>query len=330
VTGRARAALLASLLAVPLAAEAAVADDLQLLRPTPTTAGTYGESYTFIGDLDDGTYLHLTLALTTIGPGGLKAICRGRVVPPGAKPWMASVRLGSEAWRWTGGEAERLAIGPCSAEIGADALTVEVALEGGRVKLAFAASPHERSLLRDAVVPVSGNVFRSEVLLFRTPVTAAVALRGQPERTLAGAGYADHSRGTISPLDLFESWVRFRALRGDRPVALLARRGRDGAFRPVWACQDREHCRDLGRYQIRRADARPAAFEVTVGEGEGALQLRSGALLYRSAPVEELGLLGKLVAAIAGNPVTYVYRGTLQDGDGAPIEGILEVEVAND
>ncbi|HET9597777.1 MAG TPA: hypothetical protein VFP65_19470 [Anaeromyxobacteraceae bacterium] len=329
---RARAALLASILALAFA-QAARADgarERQFLRPTPAS-GTYGESFTFIADLDDGTYVHLTLALTTLGPGGLKTICRARIVPPGALPWAAATRLGSDAWSWAGGPGERLAVGPCSAEMEGEGLAVEVALEGGRARLAFAARPAQAPLLRDAVVVVPGKQFRSEVMLFRTPVTATVALPGRPVRTVEGAGYADHSRSTISPLDLFESWVRFRALRGDRPVALLGRRGRDGAFKPVWACEDGDHCRDLDRYEIRRApDARPAAFAVTVGAGEDALQLRSGALLYRSAPVEELGLLGRLVKVVAGNPVTYVYRGTLQEGDAPPVEGILEVEVADD
>ncbi|MFL5299725.1 MAG: hypothetical protein ACJ79R_05195, partial [Anaeromyxobacteraceae bacterium] len=60
------------------------------------------------------------------------------------------------------------------------------------------------------------------------------------------------------------------------------------------------------------------------------VDLRSGRLLYRDAPVEDLGLLGKLVRPFTGNPVTYVIRAQAQDGAGAPIEGILEVEFASE
>ena len=326
-----RGALPALLLA--LLAPCPAAAGLQALRPLPTNQGSYGESFTFIGDLDDGTYLQLTLALTNFGPGGIKAICRALVVAPGAKPWNASTRVGNDGWKWSDADEERLAIGPCAASVDERETSVEVPLEGGRVKLVFAARPLKRSLVHDAVVVVEGNLYRTEVRLFRAGVTATLALPGQPARTVAGAGFADHTRSAIRPKDLFESWVRFRGLRGERGLLLLGRQGRDRAFKPLWACEDRDRCREFQGYEIRRLGAGKApAFEVALTGPDRGLPLlvKSGALLYRDAPVEDLGILGKLVAPIVGSPVTYVYRGTAHDGVGPPIDGILEVEVAGE
>jgi hypothetical protein len=303
------------------------------LRPLPNGRGTYGESFTFIGDLDDGTYVQLSLALTNFGPGGTKGLCRALVVRPGAKPWNASTRVGKEGWGWSDGEAERFKVGPCAAWIEGETTAALVPLDGGTVKLVFADRPVRRSQLRDAAVVVSGDLYRSEVLLFRSPLTATLALPGTKEVTVAGAGFADHGRSTIPPKDLARRWVRFRALRGERGLVLLGREGHDGAFKPLWACEDRDRCRDFERFRLERQGAgKSPSFRVALG-GEAhveGLSIASGTLLYRDAPVEDLGILGKLVAPIVGSPVTYVYRARAVDGAGAELEGILEVELSGE
>ncbi|MFL5261668.1 MAG: hypothetical protein ACJ79L_04605 [Anaeromyxobacteraceae bacterium] len=321
----AAALALAALAASPREARASAA-----LKPLLLKHGTYGESFTFIADLEDGTYVQASLSFTNLGPGSTKGICRGLVVQPAGAPWKAATRVSKDAYSWRGGAEERLAIGPCSGWIDGSGTGVEVALEGGTIRLAFAERAAPRGA-RESMVAIGGDRYETEVLLSRVPVTATLALPGAPERRASGGGYLDHTRSTVAPKDLAARWVRFRALRGDRPLLLLGREGQDGRYAPLWACEGPARCRDLAAFRVERQGGTGApAFRVAVSGARDPVDLRSGRLLYRDAPVEDLGILGKLVRPFTGNPVTYVFRGQAQDGAGAPIEGILEVEFASE
>jgi hypothetical protein len=299
------------------------------LRPLFLKRPSYGESFTFLADLDDGSYVHLQLSLTNLGPGSTKGICRGLLVPRQGGPWKASARFGREAVTWVDGAGERLSVGTCSAWASSTASGVEINLERATVRLTFA----ERMRLvspRDAPLAVGEERYQSEVLLYRAPVIASIALPGQPPREVSGAGYLDHSRSTVSPKDLASRWIRFRALRGDRGLLLLGREGKDGRFAPLWACPNSTPCRTYGSFRVQReGTGKDSAFRIDVADGEP-LRLSSGRLLYRDAPIEELGVIGKLVTPFTGSPVTYVYRGTAKMGEGRPVEGVLEVELAGE
>ena len=41
-------------------------------------------------------------------------------------------------------------------------------------------------------------------------------------------------------------------------------------------------------------------------------------------------MIGKLLTPFTGSPVTYVYRGSARLGGGKPVEGVLEVELAEE
>jgi hypothetical protein len=293
--------------------------------PTLSGRDAYGESHTFIADLDDGTYVHISLAITNLGPGGLKGICQGRVVPPRGPAWRAFTRVGRDGWSWKGGDGEHLQIGPCSAWLAGGETRVEVPLEGSSVRLLFSAIPRGRAG-RDTVVVQGTDLYRSEIFLSRTPVTATLALPGRPPWSASGSGYYDHSRSTIPPRQIARRWVRFRALRGPRPLLLLGREGPDGRMGPVWTCRGPSDCRVEDSFEVERTggDSAPT-FRVSVrGEGR-TLTLTSGRLIYREAPIEDLGIIGKLVAPFVGSPVNYVCRAQAT-GEGDPIDGVLEVE----
>ncbi|HYS80782.1 MAG TPA: hypothetical protein VEM76_08735 [Anaeromyxobacteraceae bacterium] len=321
---RGAAALVALLLAAPGAARAST-----WLKPLLLKRGTYGESLTFVADLDDGGYLQLSIGMTNLGPGSTKGICRGLLVPAAGKPWKASARVGRDEIHWSSGEEERLSLAGCAATVGEAGTTVEVKLEGGTLRVAFAARPRREG--QESTVSVEGGRYLSEVLLHRAPLTATVSLPGAAPRTVAGAGYLDHTRSTIAPKDLARRWIRFRGLRGERGLLLLGREGHDGRFGPLWSCTEPGSCRDLLSFRVERQGRGGAtAFRVEVASGEGPIELRSARLLYRDDPLEDLGVLGALIAPFTGAPVTYVYRATAQEGLGAPVDGILEVELSGE
>ena len=325
---------LAVFTAGPLALAALPSRARAPLEPAPTSRSSYGESFTFIADLDDGTYVHLTLSLTTLGPGGLKGICRGTVVAPSGAVWKASTRVGKDEVRYTRPSAaapERLAVARCAATAGEDgALSAEVKLDEGAVTLSYQGPPLRRPP-HDAVAVVGDDLYRNEVLYHRTGVRARLALGGRPPAELSGAGYADHSRSTVAGKELARRWVRFRGLRGEGDLLLLGREARDGRFTPLWSCRGKEGaggCREYASFAVEQGGpAEAPSFTVEVKGDTGALALRSTRLLLRDAPVEELGVLGKLVAPFVGSPVTYTLRATVTEPGAPPGEGILEVEI---
>jgi hypothetical protein len=297
------------------------------LRPALSDRSSYGESFTFVADLDDGTYVHLTLSLTNLGPGGTKGVCRGTVVPPSGPAWKASEHFGRDAVAFTAGPPERLAIGRCSATGGGGATTAEVRLDEGTVTLAFAAAPLRRPP-HDAVVVVGSDLYRNEVLLLRAPVTATLALSGRPARTVQGGGYADHSRGTVPTKELAHRWIRFRALRGPEGLLALAREGRDGSFAPAWSCRDAspDGCREYASFSVeQRGPSDAPTFAVALAGDAPALRIASTRVLLRDAPVEELGVLAPLVRPFVGSPVTYTCRARAEAASGA-VDGVLELE----
>jgi len=161
-------------------------------------------------------------------------------------------------------------------------------------------------------------------------VSGSVQARGEKRRVLRGSGYADHSLSTIEPRALAKRWVRFRALRGGTHVLLLGREALDGTFAPLWMRAGDGKYAELERFTLARSGSGGKPAFVATVSGPRPLEVRSGELLYRYAPVEELGLLASVVKPFAGSPVTYTYRATLKGAADEPIPGILEISLAEE
>ena len=91
-----------------VAAEAAPA-----LEPQPLANESYGEAYTAISALDDGSYALLQLMFTNAGVGSRKAVCRALWVPPGKPGINASTQLSSKEWSYDAA-TDTLTAGDCS------------------------------------------------------------------------------------------------------------------------------------------------------------------------------------------------------------------------
>jgi len=299
-----------------------------VLRPVVGHSSWYGETFTFLADLDDESYVQLTFSVTNIGPGTAKGICRAVLVGPDGALWKASERVSRDGWSHRGGPEERLAIGPCAAWSGESA-GAEVSLQGGRIRLAYSDRLKRRGPV--SMVEAAGERYGSEILFLRGRVEAEIALPGAPARRVGGSGYVDHSRGTVPPKDLARRWIRFRGLKGERGLVILGREAHDGAFSPLWTCDEAALCRHFASFALDREGSGAAtAFRARLSGPPDSVLVRSGKLLYRDAPVEELGILGRIVAPVVGSPVTWVYRGSASVGEGPPVDGILEVELSSD
>ncbi|HZA13682.1 MAG TPA: hypothetical protein VE618_04275 [Myxococcaceae bacterium] len=306
-----------------------------ILEPAPEPLDTWSESFTFLADADDGSYVWAQLSLTNLGPGSGNGSCRVLVFRPNRPAFIARARAGRPDWRYVAAYAaypERLDVplGRCSAQ-GGEQPRVRATLEGRTVELRFA-QPFQPFLPPGAELTLSSGRYRSEVLL---PFAAVeLSLSGKdwgshenPTR-LGGVGYADHSRSTVTPPKLAARWLRFRALRANPRTLLLGREAPDGSFGPVYAWQEGEAPEKLVRFALARTGTEAATSWRAEVPGAGVLQTL--ALLHRSAPVQELGALGILVRPIVGSPVTYTYRAVLERSDAAPLAGVMEVSLEED
>jgi hypothetical protein len=319
----ARLALVGALLA-PLVASAAGA----LFQPEPTKDDNYGESFTFSSDLDDGTFLQVQLSVTNLGPGARTGICRATVKRPAEKAWTPQVRVGDKEWKYDAASGV-LSVGPCSLRTTETGTRVEAPLDKGLVRLDFAAKPTPRSPEGSEVV-VGGARYRHEVLVPFVAVEARVQKPGAKEpELLEGGGYGDHTRSTVAPAKLAKRWLRFRALRGQERLVLLAREGADGSFGPVYVWQEGREPQTYARFELTRTGKKAStAWQASLAAAErAALTVRSTGLLHRHAPVEDLGLLGGLVRPVVGSPVTYVLRAVLERPGQQPLEGLMEVSL---
>jgi hypothetical protein len=315
-------AALALALGAPRPAAASAA-----LRPLLLERGTYGESFTFVADLEDGTYVQAGLSFTNLGPGSTKGICRALVVTPDGGVWEAHERYARAEISWRNGGDERLVVGPCAAWVEEGGSGMEVKVGGGTVRLATPERPRRQG--GESAIQVGGRPYQGEVLLYRAPVSLGLALPRAVARTVGGAGYLDHSRSAIAPKDLARRWIRFRALHGDRALLVLGREGHDGSFGPLWSCREAGCQHEESFAAERRGGGQDTSFAIEV-RGEAPLRIRSGRLLYRDAPLEKLGILAPLLRPFTGSPVTYVYRATAEDGAGTQVGGILEVELSGE
>ena len=324
---RSRAALLGTLLG--LAPLLVAAGPEAHLKPVVLEQDEYAESFTFIADLDDGTYVQLQLAVTNLGPGERTGACRALVARPDKPVWTENKRFDHDEWRHLKKPGvERLEVGPCSVESGAGT-EVKVVLAEARVTLSFP-KPLAPVAPPSDTLTIGKRQHRTWLLQPFTRVRAALALPGQSPLELSGGGYADHSRGNVATKSLARRWLRFRGLRGEPRVLLLARESIEGGFDPAWIWIEGSAPRPFERFSLARTGTKKAPGWTAALSGSLEAQLSSTSLLYRYAPVEELGALGWLVSPVVGSPVTYTHRAELKLQGRAPLSGILEVSLLED
>ena len=94
---------------------------------------------------------------------------------------------------------------------------------------------------------------------------------------------------------------------------------------------DAEAFEPLMKYEIaRRGDKKSPDFTVTLrGAGDKKIEIKSDRFLFRYAPVEEIGVIGSMIAPFVGAPTSFTARATLVEGD-QRIPGLLEIEYGKD
>ncbi len=292
------------------------------LHPTLLEDELYGEVYSVVADLQGGDYLLLQMAISNMGPGDHRGICRILHVNSQGDSYTDGAHFDREDWKQT---PEGLEIGPCTlrskeslrfyAQVGSGSTQASVTLELDRPPIAQKPPNHKHL--------VDSDFYEMELLVPSAKAKATIKRPSKPAKAVTGYGFMTHSRTTALPAKLAKRWVRFRAL-GESPNLLLVRAPNRGpATGWAWPSGQATPTKAKGLKLARKPGP---LFRVQSKTSQGVWTLTGRKLLFRDAPLERYGLLGALLGSLLGNPVTYTYRATLRaQGSSAPIHGIMEV-----
>lgn len=303
-----------------------------VLRPNLLPDEAFAETFSFFVDAEDGTYAHVQLGISNVGPGSKKGGCRAMIARPGRPTYVRSKVVEAAAWRHEA-EDDRLVVGDCEARRG-ETLLVTARHGAERVRIELRADA-ARTRAPALSFGTKGGFFESEVLVPSAPASLEIVHEGERHRS-EGHGYADHSRSKAMPREVAKTWVRFRKVSAEAPVLVLVREAPSGSHegwlrRPSAGGSGSE--RSIARFQLQGGESKgqERAFRIMLDAEGGPWRITSRQLLYRQAPIEEQGVLGKMVSPVVGNPVTYVYRAVLEErGSKDKHEGILEVSFSDD
>ena len=282
----------------------------------------YAEQVVAMADLEGGTYVKIRFGISNVGPGDGKAGCELTVIEKDGSILNDEVLVDKEAWRYDKAK-NTLAIGPCTASDGGQ-LKMHAPLSKAKVTIELLAKPNRR---RVHEAKYGDEFYELDLLVPWAEAKVTIEAKGAT-RTLRGHGYADHPRSKIMPSKLAEKWFRFRALNDGDPRVVLIRMPKNET--PVGWHESKRGRTDLDRVML--APEGKKAWRARFKGKDGEWRVTTTELLHRSAPVEDRGAaIGALIGAVVGNPVTYTFRGVLEErGSGAKIPGLVEVTITDE
>jgi hypothetical protein len=283
----------------------------------------YAEQVGLVVDLADGAYLAMQFGVSNVGPGDGKGVCRFTLVDRSGAVVQGERIVERHQWRYDAA-SQTLHMGACKATSDG-ALVMRAELAEGTIEARLASVPKRTRVM----ATTSGSDFYElDTLVLWSDAVVEIAI-GDEKRTVKGRGYADHSRSKILPNKLAKQWLRFRGLDSADPRVLVVR------IPPSGPVDGWHHAGSFGRSTVTRAQLQKAekgGWRALVEGDRGQWRLTTTTLLDRFAPVEERGpVLGSVIGALVGNPVTYTFRGVLEErGTKRRIHGIVEVTLTNE
>ncbi|MEE2755454.1 MAG: hypothetical protein VYA30_02280 [Myxococcota bacterium] len=289
----------------------------QVLKPRPINAEAYGESYTAIAHMTDGTYLLIQYVFTNAGWGDRKAACRILHVPNGSKGTNEAARFDKDKWSYSA-NGNQLNVGSCFLTSSAGETTFHAKTESMSATLKLSAPSVATRAPGHKITVDDDEFYQSEILIPWTAARAEITTSAG-KRSVSGHGYLDHSRSNTRLPKVAQQWVRFRGFVGADQVLIEYKKDADG--KPTgW----------IWKKSVGKPKAVPqSAYDVKkFGSGlklaTAVGTIKTQKTLYAYRPAKEWGLLGKMAKPWVGDPITTTYAATLVNQDGTSISGILE------
>lgn len=286
-------------------------------EPNPLSDESYGESFTAIADLSDGSYVLLQYVFTNAGIGDGKAACRGLVVRPGKKGENSAIRVDRDEWSYTK-EGNRLTVDHCVLSSTAGRTHFKVKTDQLSIDLTLNAIP-KVTKAPGHLIKVDGDEFYESELLIPWAKVEAQIKAHSGNVTLSGMGYLDHSRSNTRLPKVASRWLRFRGFVGTKRLLFELRNDPQGKA-TAWVWSEGEA--KPSSAQLKALKVQATGKEVSVDWDT--FSLKTTSLLYRYRPAKEWGMLGRLAKPWVGDPETRTYRAILTLADGQKISGILE------
>ena len=298
-----------------------------LLQPQPLSDEAYGEAYTAVAALEDGSFVLLQLMFSNAGFGSRKAACRALWVPPGKAGINASARFDSSEWAYEA-DSDTLKAGTCHLGSSGDGLQFRASTPELTVELNIQAKAR-------SVKPPGHRVehkqsfYQAELMVPYARTTATVTTADTTLNT-KGAVHMDHSRSNVLMPNAAACWLRFRGFFGAKPMLIQVRVPPNGGVPDAWSWPLNEPAPSpIAGEQVQLGTDEAGRPTITISGSEG-LTLGTTAQLYRYRPAESYGALGKLASPWIGDPTTTTYRAKATSESGSAVTGILEVLEVDD
>ena len=298
-----------------------------LLQPDPLNDEAYGEAYTAVASMADGSFVLAQMMFSNAGIGSRKAACRALWVPPGQPGINASARFNQDQWNYDA-ETDTLTAGTCSLASHEGGLRFNASTPGLSVDL------HIRAPAR-AVTPPGNRVnfkqsFYEAKLLVPYAKTNATITAGERRLETNGVVHMDHSRSNVLMPNAAACWLRFRGFFGSSPTLLQVRVPPKGGVLDSWFWPLNDAVpKAIAATDIRLGTNDNGHPTISV-KGDKGIDINPIRQLYRYRPAESYGALGKLASPWIGDPTTTTYRAKATTASGGSISGILEVLEVDD
>lgn len=286
------------------------------LQPKPEKSQTYAEMISFVGDMADGTYIHLQMGLTNVGLGSRNGVCRALVIDPAGKRSKAASSFGKGDWAYESGATETFRMKDKCAIV-ADSDSVSLTLKLDEMDVAVALKSGLSSIRPpDGRVEVDGEFYESTLLVPGAGAHVTFTLAGATTRSLDGRGFMDRSRSTTKPRQIAERWVRVRRLAAGNRFLALVRFPPEGEPPRGWTWREGQSA----------PTPLASASLVSVGDRRWRAVVDgntfdTGPVLLRNAPLEDIKFIGGMVRMAIGNTVTYTSRSA---------GGVMEVTIVDE
>jgi len=293
-----------------------------LLQPQPLTDEAYGEAYTAVASLEDGSFVLAQMMFSNAGIGSRKAACRVLWVPPGEPGLNASARFTEDEWRYDAA-TDTLTAGTCSlgsrdSGLGFKASTPELTIDLAIQARARAVSPP------GSRVDFKQSFYEAK-LLVPYAKTQATINAGERELTTAGVVHIDHSISNVLMPNAASCWLRFRGFFGSSPTLLQVRVPPNGGAPDSWVWPlNAPAPSSIAASSVQLGTDEKNRPTISIAGDEG-IEINPTQQLYRYRPAESYGAIGKLASPWIGDPTTTTYRAKATTASGGTISGILEV-----
>ncbi len=292
------------------------------LAPHLLEPEAYSETYHAVLELEKGIHIQIQFAITNIGIGDQNSMCRVLFVDE-KDAWNAERIFGRSGWTFR--PPGQLEIGNCYITAEKDSTTIFAEVENGsvEVKLSEPVSPTKPP---GHLIQVGKDFFDFQILMPWAQAAVRFDLKELPARIVKGYGCMYHFWVTAWPADLARQWVRVFGMSAEGAFIVMSHYPPGKKEPPsgsIWV----PGAPDPVAFDSMQMENSPDGNQtLSISSNNVTYHLFLHKQLYRHAPLEEAGFLGRIIRLFIGNWVTRTYRALLEvPGLDGPVSTIVEI-----